>query len=152
MGKVSIDKSLIKEITKILKDNDLSEITIKQGFSSITVARNISGFVSTNSNLENTNLSKDQAKNDIQDIGVAAGSVTAPMVGTLYVSSTPGGDPFIKVGDKVKEGDQLFIIEAMKTMNPVRSPFTGKVIKILAKNEAPIEFGEILAIVEEDKK
>ena len=152
MGKVSIDKSLIKEITKILKDNDLSEITIKQGFSSITVARNISGFVSTNSNLENTNLSKYQEKNDIQDIGVAAGSVTAPMVGTLYVSSTPGGDPFIKVGDKVKEGDQLFIIEAMKTMNPVRSPFTGKVIKILAKNEAPIEFGEILAIVEEDKK
>ena len=152
MGKVSIDKSLIKEITKILKDNDLSEITIKQGFSSITVARNISGFVSTNSNLENTNLSKDQEKNDIQDIGVAAGSVSAPMVGTLYVSSTPGGDPFIKVGDKVKEGDQLFIIEAMKTMNPVRSPFTGKVIKILAKNEAPIEFGEILAIVEEDKK
>ena len=152
MGKVSIDKSLIKEITKILKDNDLSEITIKQGFSSITVARNISGFVSTNSNLENTNLSKDQEKNDIQDIGVAAGSVSAPMVGTLYVSSTPGGDPFIKVGDKVKEGDQLFIIDAMKTMNPVRSPFTGKVIKILAKNEAPIEFGEILAIVEEDKK
>ena len=152
MGKVSIDKSLIKEITKILKDNDLSEITIKQGFSSITVARNISGFVSSNSNLENTNLSKDQEKNDIQDIGVAAGSVTAPMVGTLYVSSTPGGDPFIKVGDKVKEGDQLFIIEAMKTMNPVRSPFTGKVFKILAKNEAPIEFGEILAIVEEDKK
>ena len=152
MGKVSIDKSLIKEITKILKDNDLSEITIKQGFSSITVARNISGFVSSNSNLENTNLSKDQEKNDIQDIGVAAGSVTAPMVGTLYVSSSPGGDPFIKIGDKVKEGDQLFIIEAMKTMNPVRSPFTGKVIKILAKNEAPIEFGEILAIVEEDKK
>ena len=152
MGKVSIDKSLIKEITKILKDNDLSEITIKQGFSSITVARNISGFVSTNSNLENTNLSKDQEKNDIQDIGVAAGSVTAPMVGTLYVSSTPGGDTFIQLGDKVKEGDQLFIIEAMKTMNPVRSPFTGKVIKILAKNEAPIEFGEILAIVEEDKK
>ena len=152
MGKVSIDKSLIKEITKILKDNYLSEITIKQGFSAITVARNISGFVSTNSNLENTNLSKDQEKNDIQDIGVAAGSVTAPMVGTLYVSASPGEDPFIKVGDKVKEGDQLFIIEAMKTMNPVRSPFTGKVIKILAKNEAPIEFGEILAIVEEDKK
>ena len=152
MGKVSIDKSLIKEITKILKDNDLSEITIKQGFSSITVARNISGFVSTNSNLKNTNLSKDQEKNDIQDIGVAAGSVTAPMVGTLYVSASPGDDPFIKVGDKVKEGDQLFIIEAMKTMNPVRSPFTWKVIKILAKNEAPIEFGEILAIVEEDKK
>ena len=152
MGKVSIDKSLIKEITKILKDNDLSEITIKQGFSSITVARNISGFVSTSSNLTNTNLSKDQGKNDIQDIDVAAGSVTAPMVGTLYVSASPGEDPFIKVGDKVKEGDQLFIIEAMKTMNPVRSPFTGKVIKILAKNEAPIEFGEILAIVEEDKK
>ena len=107
MGKVSIDKSLIKEITKILKDNDLSEITIKQGFSSITVARNISGFVSTNSNLENTNLSKDQEKNDIQDIGVAAGSVTAPMVGTLYVSSTPGGDPFIKVGDKVNSSTLL---------------------------------------------
>ena len=148
MGKVSIDKSLIKEITKILKDNDLSEITIKQGFSSITVARNISGFVSTNSNLKNTNLSKDQEKNDIQDFGVAAGSVTAPMVGTLYVSSTPGGDPFIQVGDKVKEGDQLFIIEAMKTMNPVKSPYAGVVKDIIVKNEMSVEFDEALVIID----
>ena len=150
MGKVSIDKSLIKEITKILKDNDLSEITIKQGFSSITVARNISGFVSTNSNLENTNLSKDQEKNDIQDIGVAAGSVTAPMVGTLYVSSTPGGDPFIKVGDKVKEGDQLFIIEAMKIFNEIESDYSGTIVDIKIEDNSPVEFDQVVMTISKD--
>ena len=70
------------------------------------------------------------------------------MVGTVYLSPSPGEEPFIIEGQEVKEGDQLFIIEAMKTMNPVKSPFSGKVKKIIAKNEMPAEYDEVLAIIE----
>lgn len=152
MGKVSIDKSVIEELAKLLKENDLSEISIKQGFSSITVARNLSGAVSTVTTSATTNKFNNDENANIQNTEISPGTVTAPMVGTLYISPSPESEAFIKVGSKVKEGDQLFIIEAMKTMNPVRSPFSGKVKKILAKNESPVEFGEILAVIEEDKK
>ena len=70
------------------------------------------------------------------------------MVGTVYLAPSPDADPFISVDQEVKEGDQLFIIEAMKTMNPVKSPFNGKIKKILAKNEMPVEYDEVLAIIE----
>ena len=149
MGRISIDRSLIKEISQLLKENNLSEITIKQGMSSITVARNLSNEGLAQGYHESKNISK-----DIENLSSIPkpGSVSSPMVGTLFISSSPDADPFIKLGSKVKEGDQLFIIEAMKTMNPVRSPFSGKVKEILAKNDTPVEFGEILAVIEEDKK
>ena len=149
MGRISIDRSLIKEISQLLKENNLSEITIKQGMSSITVARNLSNEGLAQGYYESKNISK-----DIENLSsiLKPGSVSSPMVGTLFISSSPDADPFIKLGSKVKEGDQLFIIEAMKTMNPVRSPFSGKVKEILAKNDTPVEFGEILAVIEEDKK
>ena len=151
MGRISIDKSLIEEISQLLRENDLSEITIKQGMSSITVARNlIAGEYASN-----TTRVLDTPKDDNTGMHTntpVPGSVTAPMVGTLYLAPSPEANPFIQVGSKVKEGEQLFIIEAMKTMNPVRSPFSGEVKEILVKNETPVEFGEILAVIVEDKK
>jgi acetyl-CoA carboxylase biotin carboxyl carrier protein len=70
------------------------------------------------------------------------------MVGTLYLAPDPGSPPFVVPGDQVSEGDTLFIIEAMKTMNPVRAPLAGTVKRVLASNETPVEFGEVLAIIE----
>jgi acetyl-CoA carboxylase biotin carboxyl carrier protein len=70
------------------------------------------------------------------------------MVGTLYVAPEPGAAPFVAVGDTVKKGQTLFVIEAMKTMNPVPAPKAGKVAKILASNETPVEYGEVLLILE----
>ena len=152
MGRISIDKSLIEEISRLLKENDLSEITIKQGMSSITVVRNlISGEFSSNTT-RFLNMPKDGDNTGMHTNTPVPGSVAAPMVGTLYLSPSPEAKPFIQVGSKVKEGEQLFIIEAMKTMNPVRSPFSGEVKEILVKNETPVEFGEILAVIVEDKK
>ena len=76
------------------------------------------------------------------------GAVTSPMVGTVYVAPEPGAAPFIKEGDAVKEGQTLLLIEAMKTMNPIRAPRAGKVAQIFATNAAPVEYGEVLLIIE----
>ena len=76
------------------------------------------------------------------------GAVTSPMVGTVYTAPEPGAADFVSEGDMVKAGQTLFIVEAMKVMNPITAPSAGKVTKILIQNAQPIEFGEALAIIE----
>lgn len=76
------------------------------------------------------------------------GAVTSPMVGTAYLSASPGSAPFVKQGDHVKEGQTLMIIEAMKTMNPVTASHGGVVSSILVRNEQPVEFGEPLIVID----
>ena len=76
------------------------------------------------------------------------GAVTSPMVGTVYTAPEPGAAEFVSEGDMVKAGQTLFIVEAMKVMNPIAAPSAGKVSKILVQNAQPIEFGEALAIIE----
>lgn len=75
-------------------------------------------------------------------------AVTSPMVGTAYLSPEPGAPAFVRVGDKVKEGQTLLIVEAMKVMNPIRSPRGGTVARILVTNGAPVEYGEALIVLE----
>ena len=76
------------------------------------------------------------------------GAVTSPMVGTVYTAPEPGAADFVSEGDMVTAGQTLFIVEAMKVMNPITAPSAGKVAKILVQNAQPIEFGEALAIIE----
>jgi acetyl-CoA carboxylase biotin carboxyl carrier protein len=76
------------------------------------------------------------------------GAVPSPMVGTIYVQPEPGASAFVAVGDSVKEGQQLFIIEAMKTMNPVLAPRAGVVTAILVHDAQPVEYGEALCVIE----
>ena len=76
------------------------------------------------------------------------GAVTSPMVGTVYTAPEPGAAEFVSEGDTVKAGQTLFIVEAMKVMNPITTPTAGKVTKIFVQNAQPIEFGEALAIIE----
>lgn len=76
------------------------------------------------------------------------GAVTSPMVGTVYLQAEPGSDPFVRVGDKVSEGQTLLIVEAMKTMNQIPSPSSGTVRRILVEDGAPVEFGAVLMIIE----
>ena len=75
-------------------------------------------------------------------------TVNSPMVGTVYLQPQPGADPFIKVGDTVTAGQTLFIIEAMKTMNPIPAPKGGRIVEILVSDAQPVEFGEPLAVIE----
>ena len=79
----------------------------------------------------------------IERIGV----ITSPMVGTVYLSSEPGADAFVKIGDTVSEGQTLLIIEAMKVMNPFQAPYKGKVSEIVVKDGQPVEFGEALIVI-----
>ena len=76
------------------------------------------------------------------------GAVTSPMVGTVYTAPEPGATEFVSEGDTVKVGQTLFIVEAMKVMNPITAPNAGKVTKIFVQNAQPIEFGEAMAIIE----
>ena len=145
MGRISVDKSLINELSNLLDENNLSEISVTQGRQSIKVSRNISsnGSIAVPSNI--TQKEKiEQKKANLEQ----PGTVKSPMVGTIYLASSPDAKPFITIGQTVKEGDQLFIIEAMKTMNPVKSPFTGVVKEIIVKNEMSVEFDEVLVIID----
>ena len=145
MGRITIDKPLIKELSELLNQNDLSEISITQGRQSVKVARNLasSGTV-VSKTLDKNRVEAEESENILGQ----AGAVKSPMVGTVYLSSSPEAKPFISIGQSVKEGDQLFIIEAMKTMNPVKSPFSGVVKKIIIKNEMPVEYDEVLAVID----
>ncbi|MFN9789753.1 MAG: acetyl-CoA carboxylase biotin carboxyl carrier protein, partial [Holosporales bacterium] len=80
--------------------------------------------------------------------GVPAGTITAPMVGNVYLSARPGAAPFITVGDRVEKGQTLLIIEAMKVMNPIPSPKAGVVREIMVADGHPVEFGEPLLVLE----
>ena len=146
MGRITLDKSLIKELSELLNDNNLSEISVTQGRLSVKVARNLTsgGTVVTQVTDKNI-LEVEEGKENLSN---HPGAVKSPMVGTVYLASSPEDKPFISVGQTVKEGDQLFIIEAMKTMNPVKSPFSGVVKQIIIKNEMPIEYDEVLAVID----
>tara|TARA_Y100000590_G_C15348386_1_gene874164 strand:+ start:169 stop:615 length:447 start_codon:yes stop_codon:yes gene_type:complete len=146
MGKISLDKELIKELSELLVENNLSEISVTQGRNTVKIARKVgsSEVISHTFNSDKNDNSNTEKKEEILD----GGAVKSPMVGTIYLAPSPEAKPFIKVGQSVKEGDQLFIVEAMKTMNPVKSPYNGIVKKVLVENETPIEYDEVLAIIE----
>ncbi|MED5305475.1 MAG: biotin/lipoyl-containing protein, partial [Pseudomonadota bacterium] len=76
------------------------------------------------------------------------GAVTSPMVGTVYVAPEPDAPSFIEVGDSVKKGQTILIVEAMKVMNPITAPADGKIVQILVQNAQPVEFGEVLVVIE----
>ena len=145
MGRISIDKSLIKDLTELLEENNLSEITIQQGRQSVKVARNINSGTTI---VSQPNVTQKDNKIEKEINLDQPGTVKSPMVGTVYLASSPDAKPFITVGQNVKEGDQLFIIEAMKTMNPVKSPYAGKVKEIIVSNEMSVEFDEALVIID----
>ena len=145
MGRISIDKSLINDLTELLEENNLSEITIQQGRQSVKVARNITSGATI---VSQPNVTQKNSKIEKEINLDQPGTVKSPMVGTVYLASSPDAKPFITVGQNVKEGDQLFIIEAMKTMNPVKSPYAGKVKEIIVSNEMSVEFDEALVIID----
>ena len=85
---------------------------------------------------------------DSADAASHPGAVTSPMVGTVYVAPEPDAPSFIEVGGTVKKGQTLLIVEAMKVMNPITAPADGKIARILVQNAQPVEFGEVLVVIE----
>ena len=150
MFKLNIDKKAIDTLIEVLKKNDLTQIEVKDGKKSIKIAResiklqNIGTGDPENNNLHNhSNVSK-----EVKEKTAIENAIKAPMLGTLYHASSPKAKAFIKEGKKVKIGDILFIIEAMKTMNQVKSDRDGIVKKILVENGMPVEFNQDLVVIE----
>jgi acetyl-CoA carboxylase biotin carboxyl carrier protein len=148
----SVDKKAIRELAELLRDNDLSEIEIEEGDRRIRVARKASVEVHSPvaSHAPVAVAAPEPAAIPAPIPGaepIAPGTVTSPMVGTVYVAPEPGADAFVKIGDTVSEGQTLLIVEAMKTMNPIPAPAAGTVKAINVSDGQPVEFGQPLLVI-----
>ena len=147
--KLNIDESLVRRMSKLLDETGLSEIEYEDNGTKIRVSKTITNV--EQSRRLNTQSSITQEKpvieNKESDIN-SQGSVLSPMVGTIYMSSAPGEPPFVKIGDSVNKGQTILVVEAMKTFNEIVAPISGKLSKLLVTDSQPVEFGELLAIIE----
>mgnify|MGYP006124101707 CR=1 FL=1 len=134
---MKINKKIIDELTGYLKEFNLSEIEYAEGTTKVKVSRTINTSGATPIEIKNEKLSFDD--NSVK--------VTSPLVGTAYLAPEPGAKKFIESGNKVKKGQTIMIVEAMKTMNHVPSTQDGVVDKILVKDGDPVEFGQPLISV-----
>jgi acetyl-CoA carboxylase biotin carboxyl carrier protein len=149
-SKPEFDQELIRDLAKLLDETGLTEIEIDQGGTRVRVARQAAAI----------NVPVGPARAAPTAVAEAApiaaptdpakhpGAVTSPMVGTGYMSPEPGKRPFVEVGSKVRAGETLMIIEAMKTMNQIPAPRAGTVTQILIEDGQPVEYGEALMIIE----
>ena len=150
----AVDHELIKELTKLLDETGLTEIEIEQDGARVRVARTAAAVAPVVAPPLRVSVGGEPLAQMTEagpvpvDASKHPGLVTSPMVGTAYAAPEPGAKPFIEVGSKVKVGDTLLIIEAMKTMNQIPAPRAGTVIQILFEDGQPVEFGEPLVIVE----
>jgi acetyl-CoA carboxylase biotin carboxyl carrier protein len=153
--KATVDQGLIRELAALLAETDLTEIEVEQNGLRLRVARQGGGPVPPAFPLT-------QAQPAPEPVPAAApappaaepdphshpGAVKSPMVGTAYVAPSPSAPPFVTEGDEVKEGQTVMIVEAMKTMNNIPAHMSGKVVRILVANEQPVEYGDVLMIIE----
>lgn len=146
-----VDRELITALAALLAENNLTEIEWSEGDRRLRVVRAPAQMV--------VGAPMMQAPTGAAPAAAAApakaeyskdhpGAVTSPMVGTVYVAPEPGAKPFITEGQEVRQGQTLLIVEAMKTMNPIPAPRGGTVRRILVKDGGPVEFGQLLMIIE----
>ena len=145
---MKIDKKIIKELTDYLNEFDLNEIEYTDKDTKIKVSK----FSSSN-NYQNLPLDKtfqQKITSNVNDISetFSEKEITSPIIGTAYHAPEPGAKKFVEIGKKIKKGDTIMIVEAMKTMNHVPSTLDGKVKDILVSDGQPVEFGQTLIILE----
>jgi acetyl-CoA carboxylase biotin carboxyl carrier protein len=145
-GKAEVDSEAIRRLSALLDETGLAEIEIEQNGARIRVARHMNGSQPA---VIAPVLQTPVVAAPMVDVpkGPTIGGVTSPMVGTVFVAPEPGKPAFVKVGQTVKEGDTLFIVEAMKTMNPITAPHGGTVTEICVKDAQPVEFGQVLIVI-----
>ena len=141
---MKIDKKLIKELKDYLDEFSLSEIEYQDGNKKIKVSKASKNFVGQNvsDKLVSSNKAVLSEQSDAE-----GNRIKSPIIGTAYLAPEPGGKPFVKVGDKVKKGQTIMIVEAMKTMNHIPSTSDGTVKKIMVNDGQPVEFGQTLIII-----
>ena len=149
------DKKLVAEMSRLLRDNNLSELEYEKDGERIKVAaatsvpvavpaHSAASVASTAASATSKDSTNDAAKDTPKDGTVG---ITSPMVGMVYLSPSPDAPPFVKVGEKVRKGKTIMLVEAMKTMNPVQATTAGVVEQIAVSNESPVEYGQLLATI-----
>ena len=140
---MKINKNIIKELNDYLEEFNLTEIEytekdIKVKVSKSKISKNIEAAASNNE----TKITKEEVSVDNSK------KITSPIIGTAYLAPEPGGKKFIEIGQKIKKGDTVMIVEAMKTMNHIPSPLDGVVKKINVEDGQPVEFGQTIATLD----
>ena len=143
---MKINKNIIKELSDYLKEFNLTEIEITEKDTKIKVSKN-------NVSINNQSISSPKNQSSTQElktskIASSGKEITSPIIGTAYHAPEPGAKKFVEVGKKIKKGDTIMIVEAMKTMNHVPSTADGLVKEILVADGQPVEFGQALIILE----
>jgi len=148
---MQVDIALVRQLAKLLNDTGLTEIEVEADDRKIRVARTMQGAsVTMAAPAAPVAMASPAPVAAPVDVAPAdhPGAVKSPMVGTAYLAASPEAAPFVSVGDTVKEGDTLIIIEAMKVMNPITATRGGKVTQILIANGQPVEFDQPLVVIE----
>ncbi|RUT91495.1 acetyl-CoA carboxylase biotin carboxyl carrier protein [Mesorhizobium sp. USDA-HM6] len=150
--KNGVDQQLIRDLAGILNDTNLTEIEVELGDLKVRVSRQSQAVHAVAAPLPVPAAAAVAAPAQSAAAGAAAdlsqNAVPSPMVGTAYLAPSPDAKPFVEIGQKVKEGQTLLIIEAMKTMNQIPSPRTGTVTAILIEDAQPVEYGMPLVVIE----
>ena len=144
----AIDKELIRELAQLLDETGLTEIEFEHDDVRVRVARSAAPVVQAVPVAAAAPVAATAARVEPSEAVSAKNAVTSPMVGTDFRAPEPGARAFVEVGDQVREGQTLLIIEAMKTMNQIPAPRAGKVTAILVEDAQPVEYGEPLLIIE----
>jgi acetyl-CoA carboxylase biotin carboxyl carrier protein len=147
-SKLVDERELIRDLAALLDQTNLTEIEIERSGLRVRVARNITTSAVMHPAQYAAVAPATPAAPAVADISKHPGVLPSPMVGTAYLASEPGAKPFIEVGSKVKAGETVLIIEAMKTMNQIPAPRAGTITQILIEDGQPVEFGEPLVVIE----
>lgn len=147
MSQFELDMKFVRSLAELLKETGLTEIEYAEGDKRIRCVGAQPVVQVAAAPVAATVAAAAPAGGEKAAAIVSGTPVPAPMVGTVYLAPEPGAPSFIKVGDKVKQGDTLLIIEAMKVMNPIKAPVGGTIAEILVGDAAPVEFGETLVVI-----
>ena len=143
---MKIDKKIIKELSDYLDEFNLTELEYTEKDTKIKVSKNnVSISNNPNPTNKNLNINSEPLQTSVKKSGI---EVTSPIIGTAYHAPEPGAKKFVEVGKKIKKGDTIMIVEAMKTMNHVPSSSDGIVKEVLVDDGQPVEFGQVLIILE----
>jgi acetyl-CoA carboxylase biotin carboxyl carrier protein len=152
--KPGIDKELIRDLAALLEETQLTEIEIEQNDFRVRVSRAAPPaatqvtYAEPPKSAASTPATAEKPAPSLADPGRHPGAVPSPMVGTAYRAPGPSAKPFVEVGDEVRAGQTILIVEAMKHMNEVAAPRAGKVVEVLVEDGQPVEYGEPLMIIE----
>ena len=144
---MKIDKKIIKELNEYLEEFNLTEIEITEKDTKIKVSKNIGSNIKQNPILSHNSLNEKNILENNQNVKNGI-EVTSPIIGTAYHAPEPGAKKFVEIGKKIKKGDTIMIVEAMKTMNHVPSSSDGVVKEICVDDGQPVEFGQTLIVLE----